>query len=226
MVTLPSKDSAEREAGATSAAIARYGVRILMTLGIKAKSPPGATKDAFLPAPGRRKSRAAGDRSRPPALQDPLIIGPFKRCGVGTAAKIEGASELLDACVVMRLHPAAKSSQENGEKLRAVLQKRGDDLDHMRTGKDRLHNVVGGVDPAGCRQGAPDVSREYAEPAERHEPLRRIRQVQLGLHLQILDVHVRLIKPIEHDDARSPGLLEREREMRRRRMKCGQFDRD
>src|SRR3954451_16368987 len=106
--------------------------------------------------------------------EDLEVVGAFVVQRVVTARHAGGPAHVADRAAAVIGPPLLEADTDPGQRRRPAAQDRGDELDGVGAGEDRL----GGIDWRGYApsQGAEDVtlSGEDGDPAEPHQQLRRV----------------------------------------------------
>ena len=88
-----------------------------------------------------------------PALEDANVVGAFVGGGVGAAAEVHRAAELVHRGVAAVVHPGAQTVDEDGEEGGAVFQECGYHLHAVRAGEEGFDGIFGGVHAAAAGEG-------------------------------------------------------------------------
>ena len=125
----------------------------------------------------------------------------------------------------MLLEPLGELLAQGREVRRAALEERRDELDGVGAGHHRLDDVGDGVDAAGAGERRLHLGRQHGEPDEAQRQLGRAREVDLAADLQLLDVDVGLVEPVEEHEAVGARLVELRGEVGERGVVRGELHR-
>jgi len=123
----------------------------------------------------------------------------------------------------MRFEPALEVGPELSKPVETVREHLGNQLHAVGAGHDHFHDVLDRVDPTAHREAQLQLCRQDCQPAQPQQDVSRGRQLETMRHLELLEVDVGLIEPIEKHEPIGVGALESPREVRERRVVRGEL---